>query len=463
MLVRAFGLACSLLVVDPLPAQVVFSPSEVQITSTAGLVNVTSASGTKVTNLQVPTASGEKPTSATHRPGAVIETGPDSQATVSISGAGSMLLGSDTQVRLPKAGDKGQSLELLKGKLFLNISAEEVKKQGKASFRLKTPAALLAVKGTQFFALAEGKVESCGVHEGAVAAYATASRSITPLDAGNAMSLTSGKAEAPRPLNAEERRHKIQYELAASEGRITNSLGMKFAPVPGTRVLFCIHETRYRDYAAYAAEVKLGTEKTGWKIQTYGGFTPDRAREDHPVTNITPGYAQEFCAWLSAKEGKTYRMPTDEEWSFAAGIGRRESRPAGTMAQELDGKIQDAFPWGGVWPPAYRVGNYCDESYHQALRPQDPYLQGYDDGFPTTAPVMSFLPNKLGLFDLGGNAWEWAYEDDAAAQNAATYPKVVMRGGSFLHSAQEMLLSSKRLPGSFGEPDKSFRVVMVLP
>lgn len=64
MLVRAFGLACSLLVVDPLPAQVVFSPSEVQITSTAGLVNVTSASGTKIANLQVPTASGEKPTTA---------------------------------------------------------------------------------------------------------------------------------------------------------------------------------------------------------------------------------------------------------------------------------------------------------------------------------------------------------------------------------------------------------------
>ena len=35
------------------------------------------------------------------------------------------------------------------------------------------------------------------------------------------------------------------------------------------------------------------------------------------------------------------------------------------------------------------------------------YLDGYNDGFPMTAPVMSFEPNKLGLFDLGGNAGEW--------------------------------------------------------
>ncbi len=121
------------------------------------------------------------------------------------------------------------------------------------------------------------------------------------------------------------------------------------------------------------------------------------------------------------------------------------------------------FLGGNVWPPAYRVGNFCDESYHKVLRPQDPYMQGYDDGFPTTAPVMSFSPNNLGLFDLGGNTWEWAYEDANAAQNATKFPKVVMRGGSFLHSTHELLLSSKRLSGGFGEPDKGFRIVIVLP
>ena len=46
--------------------------------------------------------------------------------------------------------------------------------------------------------------------------------------------------------------------VALKDG-FTNTLGMKFAHVTGTKVLFCIHETRYKDYAAYAAEVPVWT------------------------------------------------------------------------------------------------------------------------------------------------------------------------------------------------------------
>ena len=51
--------------------------------------------------------------------------------------------------------------------------------------------------------------------------------------------------KSPPPLTQEE----------AAKNTYTNSLGMKFLPVPGTKVLFCIHETRQGDYAAYAVEV----------------------------------------------------------------------------------------------------------------------------------------------------------------------------------------------------------------
>jgi len=463
MLIRASGLACSLLVVNSLPAQVVFSPSEIQITSTAGLVNVTSASGTKIANLQVPTASGEKPTTATHRPGAIIETGPDSQATVTIPGAGSMLLGSDTKVRLPKPGDKGQSLELLKGKLFLNISAEEVKKQGEASFRLKTPAALLAVKGTKFFASVEKAAETCGVHEGTIGSFAIASRQLNDVQSGNALNIVKGKPEPVRALTADERRDAINYELAVSEGRITNSLGMKFAAVPGTKVLFCIHETRIRDFMTYAKTIQTrGNNFEHLLNKKYGGFEVGEAREHHPVTGVLMQSVLDFCSWLGQKEGWTYRLPTDEEWSFAAGIGRLENRQPDTKPSDLDGKLADVYPWGKTWPPTRRAGNFCDESYHRLLRPADPYLAGYDDGFPTTAPVMSFPPNSLGLYDLGGNCWEHVLEADTpAAPQGGLFPGILSRGGSFLHSTREMLSACKRAPAWLGEGDVTFRVVLV--
>src|SRR5206468_62544 len=53
---------------------------------------------------------------------------------------------------------------------------------------------------------------------------------------------------------------------------LTNSLGMKFVAVAGTGMLFCIHETRLKDYSAYAAEAP--GVRGDWKKQTVYGFTP---------------------------------------------------------------------------------------------------------------------------------------------------------------------------------------------
>jgi hypothetical protein len=307
------------------------------------------------------------------------------------------------------------------------------------------------------------------VHEGTIGSYAIASRQLNEVQSGNALSVVKGKPEPLRPLTDEERREAINYELAVSEGRITNSLGMKFAAVPGTKVLFCIHETRFKDYAAYHAEVKHRFMDT-WQQQTYAGFKITEKNQEHPVVSIGAAYALGFCDWLGKKEGRKYRLPTDEEWSFAVGIGRKEEAlPAGT---NLDGAVIDHFPWGETWPPRSRAGNYCDETYHKKLRPQDPYLIGYDDGFPTTSPVMSFSPNSFGLFDLGGNVSEGVFQGKTApgviltpSLQSMTVPPLFMRGASFLHSNLEMLLSSQRIEsvgGWGGEPDHSFRIVMII-
>jgi len=245
---------------------------------------------------------------------------------------------------------------------------------------------------------------------------------------------------------------------ATKHAPFTNTLGMKFVEVPGTEVLFCIHETRYKDYAAYAAEVP---EVDGsWKDQAIEGYVITERSEDHPVINLSWEDARKFCEWLSQKEGRIYRLPTDEEWSIAVGLGGKEKHVKGSMPAMISGKENAEFPWGGNFPPRTgdQAGNYSDERRKTEL-PSGivQYLDGYDDGFPTTAPVMSYKPNKLGLHDLGGNVWEWC-EDwyDNTQKNR------VLRGGSWSTYGSGALLSSSRhhiTPG-FRNNGLGFRCVL---
>jgi len=175
--------------------------------------------------------------------------------------------------------------------------------------------------------------------------------------------------------------------LAFKDG-ITNTLGMKFLPIKGTVALFCIHETRRADYAAYATEVP-GVDGA-WKDVKMNGI-PVGDKDDHPVVSVSWADANAFCAWLSKKEGKTYRLPTDEEWSIAVGLGRAEKRPKGTTPAMLSGKEITEFPWGGDYPPKTKdqAGNYGDMTWKEKF-PTEPFIEDYNDGFATTAPVMSF-------------------------------------------------------------------------
>ncbi len=93
----------------------------------------------------------------------------------------------------------------------------------------------------------------------------------------------------------------------------TNTLGMKFVPIPGTEVQFCIWETRVKDYAAYAA-TNSGVDAI-WK----NPFRSFKQEDTHPVLKVNWNDARAFCAWLTKKElavgklkaGMRYRLPTD--------------------------------------------------------------------------------------------------------------------------------------------------------
>jgi formylglycine-generating enzyme required for sulfatase activity len=214
-----------------------------------------------------------------------------------------------------------------------------------------------------------------------------------------------------------------------------NTLGMKFVTVPGARVMFSIWETRVRDYQTFVAETRRAWTR------------PDFAQTpDDPAVNVSWEDADAFCRWLTARERKAgrltdkqrYRLPTDQEWSVAVGLGPERGR---TPEDRLQASV--VWPWGSTWPPQPGAGNYAPELDV--------------DKFANTSPVGSFKPNQHGLFDLGGNAWEWCddWYNDARVTKA-------LRGGSFHDSQPKDLLAAYRFSATvhLSNDDMGFRVVL---
>jgi formylglycine-generating enzyme required for sulfatase activity len=112
------------------------------------------------------------------------------------------------------------------------------------------------------------------------------------------------------------------------------------------------------------------------------------------------------------------------------------------------------FPWGTEWPPPPSSGNFLDYS-RARLDPKTKFVLDYEDGFPYTAPVMSFKPNNLGIYDLEGNVREWVEDwwDSKKKEH-------VSRGGTYYSNARETLLASYRLRDPSGTGGCGFRVVV---
>jgi serine/threonine protein kinase len=250
-------------------------------------------------------------------------------------------------------------------------------------------------------------------------------------------------AEKPAPPDS-------QLPTLSSPATWTNSLGMKFVPLGNNGVQICVWETRVRDFeefvarTGHAAHVGLYTIEDGqWmNAPTRTWRNPGFAQTpDHPVCGIDWNTAQSFCAWLTEHERATgrlpntdarYRLPTDSEWSQACGLPGIPLNPR----QPLAGR----YPWGMDFPPPARAGNYAGEEALDGPWPAErQLLRGYRDGFRYTAPVGSFPPNALGIYDLGGNLWEWCEDGPAGLPDQRW-----QRGASWLNGTREPLDSGFR-------------------
>ena len=212
-----------------------------------------------------------------------------------------------------------------------------------------------------------------------------------------------------------------------------NSLGMKFVPVGD--VQFSVYLTTRKDFEAFATAAHLKSE--AWLNP---GF---KQEADHPVVNVTWREADAFCKWLTEKERKagqlkpneSYRLPTDLEWSKAVGLPAEK----GATPEERDMGVPDVYPWGKEWPPPHDAGNYSTEGTQTDIP-----LPGFDDGYRFTSPVGKFRVNAFGLYDMGGNVWQWVADDWNSECRAKT-----LRGASWYCGQIPLaLLSSCRISSS---------------
>jgi formylglycine-generating enzyme required for sulfatase activity len=148
----------------------------------------------------------------------------------------------------------------------------------------------------------------------------------------------------------------------------------------------------------------------------------------HPVVNVSWNDAMEFCRWLGRVDGKPYRLPTEAEWEYAC--------RAGTTTRYSYGDDPEGAP---------AAANVADA----AFTAQFPELKGLikaGDGDAYTSPVGSFAPNRFGVYDMHGNAWEWCADWFDAEYYAKSPPndpggptageERVYRGGGWFNCAR---------------------------
>ncbi len=178
-----------------------------------------------------------------------------------------------------------------------------------------------------------------------------------------------------------------------------------------------------------------GTDSAAWRWRVsehpdYRGKEPvtrpqywEQARwhgENRPIVGVSWYETQAYCAWLTAKSGRTYRLPTEEEWERAA--------------RHTDGR---EWSWGNEW--------------------EEGIINSEEAGVNRTSAVGAFPRGAAfcGALDMCGNVWEWTtsfWDEDRDSY--------VLRGGSWVYDREYARVASRnRLNPNFSGNYSGYRLV----
>jgi formylglycine-generating enzyme required for sulfatase activity len=192
-----------------------------------------------------------------------------------------------------------------------------------------------------------------------------------------------------------------------------------------------VHEVTFGQFMAFARGRSKYKNNDGWRK------APWAQTGEHPVVHVSWDDAVQFCNWLSQREGKTYRLPTEAEWEYCCRAGGQTRYCFGDQDNDLP-----QFAWTEV------------NSQNKAH------------------PVGQLKSNAWGLHDMHGNVWEWCQDlYDARYYHTpvlhdppggSTGSGRVIRGGSWQRGEPISFRSAFRQSSDQGRRsfDVGFRVVM---
>ena len=250
------------------------------------------------------------------------------------------------------------------------------------------------------------------------------------------------QAEKERKCREEERKHHEEERLAKEMTFTVGGVSFKMIRVEGGSFMMGSpdsdadawdaekpqHRVTLSDY--YIGETQV--TQALWKAVM--GDNPSNSKGDTlPVEMVSWKDCQEFIKQLNKKTGKTFRLPTEAEWEYAARGGRKGQGFKYAGSNDID-----------------KVAWYEENSGIQ------------------THPVKQKNANELGLYDMSGNVWEWCQDRrDSYSSSAQTNPLgpssgfyCVQRGGSWRSSARNCRVATRNGCSSDYRLSSGFRLAL---